>query len=156
MILNILDILNFAIRIEENGEGFYRKALSSFQDESIRPLFLELAQEELRHKKYFEDLLKREDFGRVEIPSEEYFEYLKDYIDGKIIFSKEKENLISNVRNPSDVIDFAIEIEKDSILFYKETEEFVPEKYKKGIKDIIEEEKRHFQRLLERKKALQF
>src|SRR3989304_1008250 len=50
------DILEMAIRIEENGIQFYTQAGSASKSERLKELFLFLAEEEKRHIAYFEEI----------------------------------------------------------------------------------------------------
>ena len=50
-IFNMHDVVNFAIRIEENGEKFYREAAEIIPDGPVRELFTRLAEEETVHKR---------------------------------------------------------------------------------------------------------
>ena len=50
------DIVEFAIRIEENGANFYRFAVQIAKDESTKNLFEQLADAEVHHKKTFEKI----------------------------------------------------------------------------------------------------
>ncbi len=72
------DVLQFAIRLEENGESFYRKAAATADDKGVAELFSRLAEEEIKHKKIFEDLLSRVKWVEpAESYPGEYFAYLK-------------------------------------------------------------------------------
>ena len=51
------EIFGFAIRIEENGEKFYRFAHDLVSDEETKKIFDYLAEEEIKHKEIFTDLL---------------------------------------------------------------------------------------------------
>ena len=53
------EILQFAVRIEENGEKFYRYATRVTNDDSAKRMFDYFANEETRHRKTFEDLLRQ-------------------------------------------------------------------------------------------------
>jgi rubrerythrin len=53
------EIYLFAVRIEENGEKFYRHAAQIAQDRESRDMFSFLADEEVRHKKTFETMLSK-------------------------------------------------------------------------------------------------
>jgi rubrerythrin len=53
------EIYQFAMRIEENGERFYRQAAQGVQDKDARGLFEHLADEEVKHRKIFEGMLPK-------------------------------------------------------------------------------------------------
>ena len=84
------EIYQFAMRIEENGERFYRGAAQALQDREAKDLFSHLADEEVRHKRIFESMLsKMESYQMDERYSGEYLEYLRAYIDDKSRFQQE-------------------------------------------------------------------
>lgn len=85
--MTIHDVVNFAIRIEENGERFYREAAEIITNRPVKELFERLAKEEIVHRKTFERLLSGlGDYQPQETYEGEYLAYLKDYIDGKVLF----------------------------------------------------------------------
>jgi rubrerythrin len=150
--LGARDVLNFAIRIEEDGEVFYRKAALAAEKEPVRKLFARLADEEVGHKKVFQDMLsKLEEYSPTESYSGEYMAYLRDYIDSKIVFTEEKEKQFFAVKSTLSAIDFAMERELDSILYYQEVKQFIMEKQWRIIDGIIVEERKHFAILAEAK-----
>ena len=59
------DIVEVAIRIEENGINFYKFAEQIAKQEEAKKLFAQLAQAEVAHKKTFEKLFARELRGRI-------------------------------------------------------------------------------------------
>lgn len=142
------DILKFAVRIEEDGELFYLRAAQMAGDKKVIDLFNDLAAEEVRHKSFFEGLLSQ--VKRIEAPETypgEYMAYLHDYIDGKVIFSKDKKADIPEIRGVAEALDFAIQREVDSITYYQELKAYVSEKERPAIEKIIMEERGHFARL---------
>ncbi|MHB8110023.1 MAG: ferritin-like domain-containing protein [Syntrophorhabdaceae bacterium] len=145
-IFNAGDILQFAIRIEEDGEIFYHKAAMNAQGKEVRDFFNNLADEEIRHKRVFSEMLQGIDLNT---PAEsfrgEYAAYLRDYIDGKVVFTKEdKSNVATGNFTTLEAIHFAIGREVDSILYYHEIKQFVDKKHHDEIDRIIDEERRHF------------
>lgn len=147
------DVLNFAVRIEEDGEVFYRKAALVAEGEAVKKLFLRLADEEIGHKKLFQNMLsKLEEYKPTESYGGEYMAYLRDYIDNKAVFTKEKENRFSAVKDTLSAISFAMERELDSILYYQEVKQFIMEKQWWAIDNVIAEERKHFALLAEVKK----
>jgi len=150
---NISEIYQFAIKIEENGEKFYRSIAKKTNNKEVKELFIFLADEEVRHKKVFEELLSKvEKYEPPEIYPGEYFAYLKAYAE-ELIFPKgvekelEKEDII-------EAIDFGIRRELDSIMYYLEAKSFVPETQHSELDKIIQEERSHFVKLSEIKKQI--
>jgi len=155
--LKASDVFQFAVRIEEDGELFYRKAAFIADDKEAGKLFEHLAGEEVIHKNTFQKmLLGIDEYRPPETFKGEYLAYLKDYIDSKVVFSKKaKDKELPGVHNTLTAIDFAMQRELDSILFYQEIKQFVPKKEFGLIDKIIEEERHHFAKLSDTKKKYQ-
>jgi rubrerythrin len=143
------DIVEFAVRIEENGANFYRFAIQLAKDEETKKIFENLADAELHHKRIFEKIFAgMEKYNPPESYDGEYAAYLHNYVDNNIIFKKEvMENELAKVKDVPGAIDFAIRRELDSILYYHEIKPFVPASEHAVIEEIIEEERRHFKGL---------
>ncbi len=150
-IFNAGDVLEFAVRIEEDGEAFYRKAALATGDKDVRDLFSFLADEEIKHKVIFQDMLSKvEAVAPAETYDGEFAAYLHNYIDGKIIFTKNKqEEIASDAKDTLSAILFAMQREADSILYYHESKQFIVEKFYGVIDKIIAEERKHFNKLSE-------
>jgi len=149
------EIFQFAIRIEENGEKFYRQMAQKFEDPKVQELFSFLANEEMKHKKIYEEMVSKiEKYEPFETFPGEYFAYLRTYAD-KIIFTQKKfDEEIANIKDISAAINYAINAELDSVLYYQEIKNLVPENQRKIIEGIIEEERRHFVKLSEIKRTI--
>lgn len=143
------DILEFAMRIEENGENFYRYAVQLTQDEETKKIFQNLAEAERHHKRTFEKIFAvMEKQNPPETYDGEYAAYLHNYVDNNIIFKKEiMEAEVAKVKDVLSAIDFAIRRELDSILYYHEIKRFVPVSEHTVIEEVIEEERKHFKGL---------
>jgi rubrerythrin len=152
-IFSVSDILNFAIRVEQDGELFYQKAAMMVDDEGVRQLFNRLADEEMRHQRIFREML--DEVGDTRPPesySQEYMTYLRDFIDGKVVFTKDLKGLAADLHDTLSALNFAIGRELESITYYQETKQFVAEKYHHLIDAVIAEERNHFAGLSEVKK----
>ncbi len=140
------DVVNFAIRIEENGERFYREAAEIVANQPVKELFERLANEETAHRKTFERLLSGlGDYRPPETYEGEYLAYLKDFIDGKAVFKDHpKIAQLAEASSIAGALDFAIQQEMDSILYYQEIKKFVGARHSEAIDLIIDEERMHF------------
>lgn len=149
------DVVNFAIRIEENGERFYREAAEIIANQPVKELFERLAKEETAHRKTFERLLSGlGDYRPPETYEGEYLAYLKDFIDGKAVFKDDQK--IPELAKASSIaaaLDFAIQREMDSILYYQEIRMFVGARHSEAIDLIIDEERMHFALLSKLRRA---
>jgi rubrerythrin len=149
-VFNGYDVLQFAIRVEENGEAFYRETASMMTDNDVTELFLRLAGEEIKHKSTFEGMLAQlKGYQPPETYDGEYLTYLQNYIDGKAIFKDHpKIPEMAKVRDRDTALDFAIQREADSILYYEELKRFAETKHASVIDGVIAEERKHFVILL--------
>lgn len=150
------EILEFAIRIEENGETFYRTMAKNLSGKDLKEAFNYLADEEVKHRMIFKDMVSRlENYEPAQSFPAEYFVYLRAYAD-EHIFTKDKLKQImeNKIKTALEAIDFALGAEVDSILYYLEAKNLVPEYQRKEIDKIVEEERRHYLKLTDVKKKL--
>jgi rubrerythrin len=146
------DIVLAAIEIEKRGEKFYLHLVDQAEDTKIRKAFEHLAREEVKHKVLFEDLYTR--LGKATLPArsdeKEFLTYLNALIDSHPLFRfKDLEEMKEHIASRKDALQMAIQFEKESILFFMEMREFVPDSEKKFITHCIEEERDHLRRLTE-------
>ena len=150
------EILEFAVRIEENGEAFYRSMAQKCKEEKIKNLFNYLADEEIKHRKTFTDMLSKiEQYEPPESFPGEYFQYLRAYAD-EHVFTRAKTGTLmaKKMKSAKEAVQFALGAELDSILYYLEAKNLVPESQKATINIVVDEERRHYLKLLEVRKGL--
>ena len=149
------DVLQFAVRLEEDGGRFYREAAERSKNFAVRKLFNSLASDEAEHKKTFEGLLSKvsEIEPREDYPGE-HMSFLRDYIDGKIFVALDEKSAKSESGNVSKALGFAIGREMESIHYYQELKAFVTIEDRITLDRIIDEERKHFIQLSEAKKNL--
>ena len=149
------EVFQFAIRIEENGEKFYRQMVQKFEDPKVKELFSYLADEEVKHKKTYEEMVSKiEKYEPFETFPGEYFAYLRAYADKIIFTQKEFDEEIAKIKDINAALDYAINAELNSILYYQEVKNLVSENQRSTIDKIIEEERRHFVKLSEIKRTI--
>ncbi|SHG22970.1 Rubrerythrin [Desulfacinum infernum DSM 9756] len=150
-----LEVLKIAAKLEENGETFYRKAIALQQDPELVRLLEELAEDEAKHKKWFEDFQ-----GRIQEQPEDRW---VQEISGDLLQSMVGDQSFSLQEvDPADldsmekILATAIEFEKDTILFYDMLRGFMDEgESEQALRQIIEEERLHVEVLEARRSALQ-
>ncbi len=154
-LLNVSDLVQFAVRIEENGERFYRAWAGRTDDAGQKAFFSQLADDEVRHKQLYSAMLgKVERFEPDMDTYEEYMAYLKMFSDG-VLFNEEKHGKeMGEVKTVADALDFAAKQELDSILFYLELKTFVPKAQEETVNEVVKEERRHYIALLNARKNL--
>ena len=147
------EIFEVAVRIEANGASFYRKAAASQSEESNRDFLEQLASMEDHHQLTFEkmrsDLKPNEKQATVFDPNQETAQYLAAMADahgGE--GSPRAADALTGDESIEEIIDIAIGLEKESILFYLGLRDFVPPEYGQDKLDrIIREEQRHIVQL---------
>ncbi|MDP8227436.1 hypothetical protein D4R71_06435 [bacterium] len=154
-IFDVTEIYQFAVQIEENGEKFYRAMVEKFDDKKVKELFGFLAEEEVRHEKVFREMLaKIESYNPQESYPGEYFDYLHAYADNLVFTIDKIDEGIDGVNTVDEALQFAIGKELDTILYYHEMRNVVPEHQQKMVDDIINEERKHVVQLTEMKRQL--
>jgi rubrerythrin len=144
------DIVRAAVEAEKKGKEFYECLAGRVRDEKIKALFTDLAAEEVKHQEIFQSLLDR--LEPVEIPAysdqDEYDQYFDALINSHMLFSCGwGEFMLNQVQTEQEALKLAMNFERDSILFFKEMKDFVPEGEKKFVDQCIEEERKHLIRL---------
>ncbi len=148
------DIVEVAVRIEENGISFYKFAQTLSSDEDAKKLFGQLADAEAAHKRTFQNLLSAmEKYEPPEQYAGEYSAYLRNYVDNNLIFTKDvMDKMLAGVKDVPGALAFAMQRELDSILYYHEVKNLVPAAQHDAIEKIIGEERKHYAMLLSVKK----
>jgi rubrerythrin len=137
------EILDIAIRLENNAEALYRSKAHEPGNPALRQRMIWMADEEKNHARWFENLKKR-----VQISEEDALirdmseELLTDFL-GKASFSLE-DAVFPEMTTLDELAETFIEFEKDTILFYELLQSFITESESlEYLNVIIEEEKKH-------------
>lgn len=144
------EIFNLAIQIEENGESYYREAVKVAADASIENLLLWLADDEVRHRKYFLELKAA---AKPEAGTD-----WAEKIGGAFLQDSVKDHAFSlddidfsKIPSKAELLRIAIDFEEDSIMFYEILQSFVTEPAINGhVREILKEERRHIELLKEK------
>ena len=78
-LLDVKEILEFAVYIEERGYEFYVGAMKKFSEARITELFQYLADEEFKHKEFFKKLLEQSGGIKGESRDPEYQAYMREF-----------------------------------------------------------------------------
>jgi len=140
-----LEIVEIAVRIEENGHAFYTAAADMFRKPNeTRGLFLDLAAKELVHIAIFQRLSEKFEPENYDFSKEEASGYITNLADTHI-FGKHNAGvaLAKKVKSPKEALEAAFKFENDSVAFYMELAKRTHSDSKRLILQIIEEEKEH-------------
>ncbi|ACR79047.1 MULTISPECIES: ferritin family protein [Kosmotoga] len=139
------EILEIALNIEVEGYKFYMTMAKNSNREDAKSTFQYLAKQEEEHMQTFKTLLKRfEEEADNLINWDEASDYLKTMSEHKVF--PDSATLVKRFANsePEEVIRYAIEREKETVIFYYELLEIITDnEAKEAVKKIIVEEKKH-------------
>ena len=150
------ELINIAIGIERRGIAFYDIMTRSIQNAVARDVFQRLADMERHHIQIFQGMLSEAD--KYQIPDTyagEYTAYLRVLVDSAV-FTDDfvTSEMATRAGGDIEAIELAISAEKDSILFYYEMKDIMPQRAQPTVNKIIAEEKAHLRQLSELKKKL--
>jgi len=156
---NADDILSMAEQIERNGAAFYKRASEIAADPIVKKRLAQLAEWEGGHESLFStmrnELKGREAEQTAFDPEGDAAHYLREMADRHVFKSGEISTLLTGKETPAQVIDIAINFERDSILFFQGVEAFVPAWLGKDkVHALVEEEMGHVAFLAREKAAL--
>ncbi len=143
---NIDEVFEIAEQIERNGANFYTKAAEMFPEYSKKSIFLKLADMEKEHEKRFhamrlEVAKKEREIAQFLDPSGEAAVYLRSIANSKVFDLRADPTIkFKDVRSVSELLRIAIDLEKDSIIFYLGIKESIPEGLGKDKIDLIVKE----------------
>jgi rubrerythrin len=150
------ELINIAIGIERRGIAFYDVMTKSTDNAAARDVFQYLADMEREHIQIFQGMLAEADKYQIpETYTGEYASYLQALVDSAV-FSDDMVTSEMATQADSDIqaLELAIDAEKDSILFYYEMKEIMPQRAQATVNKIITEEKSHLRQLSELKRKL--
>ena len=145
------DIVELAMQVEQSGEAFYRAVAAKAEAQSVRPLFEYLAGQEVVHYQVFQRLSQtvHEAPFMTDEEWDLYMNYLKGTVQNAFFEGTDKAlALADTVSDPQHAIQMAIGFEKETLLFFYDLRERIPEKHRPVLDKVIDEEKRHIQRLV--------
>jgi rubrerythrin len=141
----IEEVFEMAIQLERNGEAFYTAAAKHSRQPQARKLLLEFAQWEQNHEKLFTQM--RDDLLDTDYVDQggQAAAYLQASVAGEVFQLHDKAmQALTGQATLALIIDMAIAMEKEAILFYAGLRDVVARGQDK-IDEIIAEERRHIQ-----------
>ncbi len=153
------EILSIALRLELNGEAFYRVASKMVEEKGLQDLFIYLAMEEKRHYQHFKKLAnvanKSHTLPFFQPPDVEELSLYLSALSGLEVFTDPQAGakLGRDVKNDSAALEVAIGLENDAVQFFRKILNDVNETDKDLVVSLIEEEEDHVRRLEDFKKS---
>jgi rubrerythrin len=132
-----MDIYEYAMQMEKDGESYYRELAAQAQSAGIRNILTLLANAEVKHYRIFERMKQHESTQPVDLA------YL---VNIKNIFAEMRDNKVPMTENGSQIELYrkAQELEKKTRDFYREKAGEVDESKKAIYLKIADEEQKHF------------
>jgi len=150
------ELINIAIGIERRGIAFYDIMTRSTQNAVAHDAFQYLTDMERQHIQIFQDMLGEADKYQIpETHAGEYTAYLQALVDSAVFTNDfATSEMATRVGSDIEAVELAISAEKDSILFYYEMKDIMPQRAQPTVNKLIAEEKSHLRQLSELKKKL--
>ncbi len=159
---NAIEVFEIAERIERNSVNFYRKAAEALSDENLCSILLSLAEFEKEHEESYANMRKQISAKEWDLitfdPENEMALYLRKIADSRIFDpKKDPAEQLKDKGTIEDILNYAIESEKNSIIFYLGLKNYVPATAGKNkVDEIINEEMNHITELNLRLSALKY
>ena len=143
----IADIRNIAIQIERNGEETYRNAGRAARDPGITMVLEWMADEELRHARWFETIGSTRPLTREQREIESMGRtLLQDMVKGNTFLLDQKE--LEGAETVIEIIVRSKAFEQDTIVFYEFLLSFLDDEESiRQMEIIIGEERNHINEL---------
>jgi rubrerythrin len=147
--MNAGEVLEIAQQLERNGGLFYRRAATVAETAAASRMLQELAVMEAKHERLFADmageLTAEERQQALYDPFGEGAQYMRALAGGQVFdLNADPVEWLEGGRSTVDVLRKALQLEKDTIIYYLGVRDTVPEKLGADrVEEIIREEMRH-------------
>jgi len=142
------ELFDLAIKIEANGERFYRHAMARVKIDSVKDLLGWLADQELVHKSAFAEIKER--FTRGTNPVLSFPSLSQQALSrsmGRHAFSLD-ELQIDSIQDEEEMLRAAVLFEEDTILFFEFIASFISDPGVSSLLEKIRTEEFNHKRLL--------
>ncbi len=143
-----------SVKLEEQSVQLYERLAEKIPESSIKKIFKLLGDEEKQHVAIFSQMAGRITYEMALEYKQEHIDALLEHFRTKIISPEKMGEKIRELKDVDSIFKFAISIELDHIMFYTEIKEFLRKEDKELVNDLIEEERRHFLKLMQYRKSL--
>lgn len=160
VIFNANEVYEMGIEIEKNGKAFYERAAEQTKNADIKEFLIGLAEWENSHITLFENLRDelsgKETEENVFDPDNEAHLYLKAAADSHVFRQNiDIANIVSGCKTPADILNLAVQFEKDSVVVYNTMMGLVPGNLGKDkVETLVKEELKHIAMLHEKLEQL--
>ena len=160
IVFNADEVVGMAIEIERNGQRFYARGAEIVSEPAVKKLMTDLVEWERGHELLFQglrdELTDDERASTAFDPDQEMELYLKAMAGGYVFTKKtDASKLIAEGDSAADIIHKALDLERDSILFYLAMKNAVPKRLGPDkVEALVREEMSHVVYLQKQLEAL--
>jgi rubrerythrin len=139
------EIVEIAVRIEENGNEFYTAAAEMITvNNDVKGLFHDLAEKEILHISIFQKLAEKFDNETFDFGAEDATDYINHLAESHIFGKPDSgKKLAMTLTTPKEGLEVAYKFENDSVAFYTELLKYTRSDSKRLVQQIVNEEKDH-------------
>lgn len=150
------EAIRFAIEAERCGQAFYEQLETAARAETVRFLCQDLARQEVEHARQFEKLLARvREAGWIRPATWDELALAQSLIQERLLPDEATaRQMAARAASDLEAIEIAIQLEKQSILFYTEMLDMTETRGRPVVEEILQAEKLHLRRLIELKQTL--
>lgn len=134
------DLFNILIEIEKKGKALYSTLASQSNDKNAARTLAGLADAEEKHRKLYESMKAKYIHIHSSEVSDEYRTYIQALINSSLVLTPDA---LSGSDNERNVLQFALSLEKDTVLFLQELKDIAPQEALENYNRVIAEEKEH-------------
>lgn len=138
-----MEIFDFAMKMEKDGEAYYRKLAAEANNTGLENILTFLADEEVKHYNIFKKL---NEGTASDLPESTLMEDVTNIFEGlSKVYEEDKNTPFEFDASQPQFYRKAQDLEKQSEMFYRDkAEESEDEKTKALLNKIADEEKRHY------------
>ncbi len=145
-IFSAREMIEVAIKEEQTGATFYRALADSTDSQELAEFALQVAAMEDEHEARFKNLL--DEVGEHKPSGEsyegEYEAYMSYLLEGRIFpTGRDGEEMARRQGSDQEAVSTAMELERNTLLFYHEMLKFIPPQQHALLESIIDEERQH-------------
>ncbi|MEK6730625.1 MAG: ferritin family protein [Pseudomonadota bacterium] len=151
-IFSIKEILQFAVEKEHESQELYQALAAQVGNPDAKSLFKEFVIQEKKHEDLYKNMLANIDEYQHINDLDEYMSYMHELINTS--HPESGTSSVAHMKCLSDILDYAVLREKESVLFYVGLRDYVSAPYQAQVDAIIKEEVQHIVQLSGLKKAI--
>ena len=152
-LIKVEDVFKFAMWMEKKSEAIYAHLSNAVKNPRMQELFSFLSQEEAKHFIIYEEKYYNVQhiIAHDNVPSD--LKGLMVYMKDKVFTQDALGKRLKTIKDVETVYEFGISMELDQMLFFQEIRGMIREAEVAFIDEMINEERKHFNRLMFMKNA---